>query len=445
MKNRPIIYLIDKLKDSHLKELLRGGSIAFVFRITGMLTGYVFTLLISRNLGAGAVGVFALSLTVLTVFSVAGRVGLDTALLRFVAEYTALDRRDLVKEVYLKAIKVVVPLTLLLSGLLFFFSTFIAKHVFHKEFLGVSFMLVSFAVLPMVLIFINSESLRGLKKIKEYVFLQNVAVFLFASMILTVALLFTKDENVPVIAYIISLFFVSVLSLTYWLRSSRLNECARGNGVELKTIMKVSMPLLLSSSLFLIMQWTDTIMLGVFRTEAEVGVYNIALKVAGLTSVALFAVNSIAAPKFAEFYGKGDMEGLGRIARQSTKLIFWTSFPVLLVFLLFPSYILGIFGGEFKAGVYALIILTVGQFVNAISGSVGYILQMTGKQKVFQNIILAASIINIVLNIVLIPGYGINGAAFASMVSMGFWNLSSVLYLKSCFNFSTIYLPILKT
>lgn len=87
MKNRPLIYLIDKLKDTHLKELLKGSSIAFIFRITGMLTGYMFTLLITRNFGAGVMGTFALSFTVLTVFSVLGRIGLDTALLRFVAEY----------------------------------------------------------------------------------------------------------------------------------------------------------------------------------------------------------------------------------------------------------------------------------------------------------------------------------------------------------------------
>ncbi len=134
-------------------------------------------------------------------------------------------------------------------------------------------------------------------------------------------------------------------------------------------------------------------MLGMFRTEKEVGIYNVALKLAALTSITLFAINTIAAPKFAEFWGRRDIKGLGRVAQQSTKLIFWTSFPILLSFWLFPSYILNVFGSEFKAGSTALIILTFGQFINAISGSVGYILQMTGKQKVFQNIILTATII----------------------------------------------------
>ena len=93
---------------------------------------------------------------------------------------------------------------------------------------------------------------------------------------------------------------------------------------------------------------------------------------------------------------------------------------------------------------FALILLAFGQFVNSISGSVGYILQMTGKHKVFQNIILAATIINIVLNAVLIPVYGISGAAFASMVSLMFWNLTSVVYIRTNLNIMTLYIPLLK-
>jgi len=441
VKNRPLIYLTNKLKDTHLKELLKGSSIAFAFRIIGMITGYIFTLLITRNFGAGAMGVFALSITVLTVFSVIGRLGFDTALLRFVAEYSSQSRRDLVREIYLKTIMLVVPLTLLLSFLLFLSSPFIAKHIFHKEYLGSSFRLVSFALLPMVLIFINSESLRGLKKIREYSFLLNVSIPLFATIILTLTLLFAKGKNAPIFSYIISVIFVSVLSFLLWQRNAKLREVSSGKSLKLKTLLNVSLPLLLSSSLFLIMQWTDTIMLGMFRTEAEVGIYNVALKVAGLTSVTLFAINSIAAPKFAEFYGKGDIKGLGKVAQQSTKLIFWTSFPILLVFLLFPWSVLGIFGAEFKSGVYALIILTLGQFVNAVSGSVGYILQMTGKQTVFQNIIIVAATINLILNAVLIPQYGINGAALASMISMTFWNLSSLFYLRVNMKINTLYCP----
>ena len=433
-----------KFKDEHLSELLKGSSVSLVFKVFGIATSYIFFLLVTRNFGAEVMGIFALSFTVLQISSVIGRLGFDTALLRFVAEYSSQNRHDLVKEIYVKALKIIVPFSLFLSVLLFCSAPYISKYIFHKEHLSAYFQIVSFAILPMVLVFINSASLRGIKKIKEYMFLQNVSVFMFATVILALMLPFLRENYVPLIAYIISLVFVALLSLVVWLKKSKLNLISHRNSIKLKDILDVSLPMLLASSLFLIMQWTDTIMLGMFRTEGEVGIYSVVLKIAALTSITLFAINSIAAPKFAEFYGRNDMEGLGKIARQSTKLIFWSSFPILLILFIFPAFILGIFGGEFKVGVFALVILAFGQFINSISGSVAFILQMTGKHKVFQNIILSATAINILLNAILIQRYGIYGAAFATVVSMMFWNLASVIYIRTNLNIMTLYIPLLK-
>lgn len=435
-------YISIKLKDAHLKELLHGSSTAFILKIVGMLFGYAFALLITRNFGAHAMGIFALSTTALSIFSIVGRLGFDTALLRFVAEYSSQNRWDLVKEIYIKSMKIVVPSCLLLSVILYLTSPYMAKHIFHKEYLSFYFRIVSFAVLPMVLILINSQTLRALKKIKEFSFLQNISNFLFASIFLAVLLVFTKQQSIPVVSYVSALFLGAVVSQILWQKNAKLGAVQYGKTIKLKTILNVSLPMLLSSSMFFIMNWTAIIMLGMMKTDAEVGIFNVAVKIATVTSITLFAINSIAAPKFAEFYGKRDMKGLGKIAQQSTKLIFWTSFPILLVIFIFPSFILGIFGQEFKTGIYALILLTIGQFINAISGSVGLILQMTGKQKVFQNIMFIATLINIILNAILIPRYGINGAAFASMISMGLLNLSSVIYVKVYLNIVTLYVPI---
>lgn len=425
----------------HTRELIEGSSTAFIYKVTGLMTGYLFTLLITRTLGADAMGIFALSTAILNVFSVMGRFGFDLALLRFVAEYSSQGRMDSVKEVYISSLKVVVPLCLLLSALLFFSSPYIAKYIFRKEHFSLGLKIVSFAVLPMGLISMNSESLRGLKKIKEYAFLTDMSVSLFAAALLVIFLPFTRSGYIPLIAYTSSIMFVFILSLTMWLRNSRINSILKKKTLKIRSLLDVSMPMFLSSSLFLIMGWTDTVMLGIFRTEGDVGIYNVAMKVATLTSVTLLAINAIAAPKFAEFYGKGDRKRLGEIVNQSSKLIFWSSLPILLVFFIFPSFILGIFGNEFKAGTHALLLLTFGQFINAISGSVGYILQMTGKQKPFHYIILIATLINIGLNVLLIPEYGMSGAAFASMVSIIFWNIVSMFYIRSYLNITTFYLP----
>ena len=432
--------------DKHLRELLKGSSTAFVFKILGMASGYVFILLITRNFGAEAMGVFALSYTLLNITTVIGKLGLDTALLRFVAEYSSQQRWDKVRNVYIKSLRIAVPFCIVLSALLFFTAPYLAKYVFKKEHLAVYFRIVSLAVVPMVLKSINQESIRGLKKIKEYSFLMNVSLYFSAALLAGLYILFAEDKTITALLDILvaSVFFVAFLSFYLWKKNLIIKNSEQTvDTVRYRTLLNVSIPMLLSSSMFLIMQWTDTIMLGMFRTEGEIGIYNVALRVASLTSIMLFAINSIAAPKFAEFYGKKDMQGLQQTVQHSTKLIFWTSFPILLVFFLFPSLILGIFGKDFKTGSYALMFLTFGQFINAISGSVGYILQMTGRQKTFQNILLVATTINIILNAVLIPRFGINGAAFASMVSMGLWNIIAFIYIKNTLNILTFYLPYL--
>ncbi len=441
--------IIDKLlnklnikpSDIHSKELFRGSSIAFVYKILGMSVGYIFTLLVTRNLGAEVMGIFALSITILTVFSVAGRFGIDTALLKFVAEYNSGNRMGLVKEIYMKSIKILVPYSLFLSVVLYFISPWISGFFFEKDYLSGYLRILSVGILPMVLIAIHAESLRGIRKIASYSFLQDVAIYLFATIIFAITMFFIRDSYAPFFAFCLSLVFVSILSLLMWLKSSGLYSITYKNTLKTTDILKVSLPMLLSSSSFLIMGWTDTIMLGIFRTESEVGIYSVAMKVAALTSITLYAINRIAAPKFAEFYAKGDTAGFEAIVRQSTRLIFWTSLPVLVIFFVFPSFILGVFGEEFKTGEYALLLLTIGYFINAISGSVGYILQMTGKQKVFQNIMILAVIINIGLNILLIPKYGITGAALARLFSVAFWNISSVIYIKAALNVTTVYFP----
>lgn len=201
--------------------------------------------------------------------------------------------------------------------------------------------------------------------------------------------------------------------------------------------------MLTSNSLMNLMTWVDTILLGVFRSAVEVGVYAIAIKIALITKVTLTAINSFTAPRFAEYYSKKDMVSFAKTSQYSTKLIFWTSAPVMVFIFIFPQFCMGFFGEEFKIGATALIILTIGQFIASISGSVGYILNLTDNQVLQQNITLFTIIVNVVLNIILIPVYGIIGAAIASATGLILRNLISVYFIKRKFDFLTIYFPFL--
>ena len=119
-------------------------------------------------------------------------------------------------------------------------------------------------------------------------------------------------------------------------------------------------------------------------------------------------------------------------------------FPLVIVFFMFPDFLLGLFGEEFKVGVTAFIFLSCGRLISSFSGSVGNILQMTGNQNIYAIILLIGAILNVVLNLILIPLYGINGAAIASMSSLIVWNLSMVLVVKQKFGFYTFYIPFIK-
>ena len=187
--------------------------------------------------------------------------------------------------------------------------------------------------------------------------------------------------------------------------------------------------MMLSSSVLLMMSWVDSIIIGIFKPDAEIGIYNVAIRLAMISSIILGSVNSIVAPKLSFAYNNNIKKAFAKIVKESTRLIFFSTLPILLLLVLFPTLLLSIFGEEFINGRNTLLILLIGQAVNAMSGSVGVIMQMTGKEKQFRNILFFALLINISLNLFLIPVHGILGAAIASTISIIFWNITSVLYI----------------
>ncbi len=451
--------MINKLKnkinaDIHLKELLKGSSIAFVLRIIGIIAGYIFTLLITRGYGAEAMGVFALSFTLLQISSVIGRLGMDTALLRFVAEYSSQGKWDIVKNIYRKAIKLVLPFSIFVSILVFFLSPYIAEFVFKKLQLEPYFKIASIGIVPFVLLFIHTESLRGLKKIKEYMFLQQVGIFAIASIFLSIAILLMfvnsnkllETNKVPLIIYIVAIYILSFFAYFNWKKQIGNNKVKYIN-LSISsdtiyptywTILAVSFPMLLTSMLTFIMAWTDTIMIGMLLNEKDVGVYSIALRISYIISFILFAVNSITAPKIASEFSQQNYLEFKKLSQFTSQIGIWVGIPVFIIILIFGKELLALFGKEFVFGFSSLILLSIGQFINVSVGSIGYILAMIGKQNVMSLIVFISFLINIVLNLYLIPLYGILGAAIATMISTIFWNLLGLIYLRFKYGFWNI-------
>tara|TARA_B100000674_G_C37893930_1_gene940345 strand:- start:838 stop:1659 length:822 start_codon:yes stop_codon:yes gene_type:complete len=250
------------------------------------------------------------------------------------------------------------------------------------------------------------------------------------------------DSNIfPVISYVSSICLLFILSSYFWIKYIYSYSSTEPIAINSKTLLDISLPMLLTSSMHYILQWTSLFILSIYRPEWEIGVYNVALKISMIVNISLFAINSIVAPKFSELFSNNQMDEFRKTVYNSTRLIFFTSLPFVLLFVFFPTFFLSFFGEKFIFGKWALIFLTITQLINSMCGSTGYIMQMTGKEKTFRNIIILSTTINICMNIILIPKIGIIGAAISSMVSVLIWNVVSMMIIKRDYNVLTLYIP----
>ena len=438
-------YLSKYTADVHFNELIKGASSTFMLKIIGLLVGYGLAVFITNKFGASVFGQYVTALLIVEILSILSRLGIDTALVRFISRYVHQEATHLINKLYFKAIAIVSLVSIIITFFLLLFSSEIA------EFMNLSedyLLIIMFSFIPLVLYHMNTQAIRGLKKMMSFSFLNNVAITLLTFIIMVSIAAFVSSEKLPIYAYVLSVFVMTISSYFLWFNHKNkvvdIKSCNSEQELSTKELLKVSIPLLLGQSMMLIMGKVDLFMLASMTSSEQVGVYNIALKLSMLAYMGLMAVNSIAAPKFSEIHASGDVQALKKIVQQSTKTIFWVTFPVIVIFLLFPKTLLGVFGDEFKIAAMALIILSLSKMFSAISGSVGTFLQMVGKQNIFQNILILTAIINVALNYFLIPKYGIDGAAFASAVSGIIWNVLMIIYIKKNFGFYTIYFPGLK-
>jgi O-antigen/teichoic acid export membrane protein len=165
------------------------------------------------------------------------------------------------------------------------------------------------------------------------------------------------------------------------------------------------------------------------------------MKLAFLTSITLNATNSISMPKFAELHASGSRGELAGVMRRTTKLLFFSTIPILAVLTIAGRPILGSFGTEFEQGYVILVVLVVGQVISTISGPVGNLLQMSGFERHFLVILSIFAVVNIALNLALIPPLGILGAALASAVTLSAKNIVCVIFIYRKLGFVSIYVP----
>ncbi len=182
--------------------------------------------------------------------------------------------------------------------------------------------------------------------------------------------------------------------------------------------------------MYLIKSRTDIIMLGAFQGAEAVGIYFAVSRGAQLIDFVTNAANNVLGPNIASLYAEGKSEQIQRILIKSSRTVSLTSLPIIIGLVVFGSWYLSLFGSEFSQGTKALIILCVGQIVNVVTGSVGLLLNMTGNERYTSISRGGSTILNIILNALLIPHWGLEGAAIATASSSILINIENTIWVR---------------
>jgi len=167
----------------------------------------------------------------------------------------------------------------------------------------------------------------------------------------------------------------------------------------------------------------DIVMLGAMTNLKDVGIYSTAFRFSEFIPFILVAIDAVLAPVISKLFTGGKMEELQILVTKHTRLAFLVALPILLIFIILGKWVLWPFGYEFLDAKISLIILCLGQFTYVLVGPVGYLLMMTGQERWLVYITGLTVFLNFILNLFWIPEYGIDGAAYATSISLLLWNV----------------------
>jgi O-antigen/teichoic acid export membrane protein len=312
-------------------------------------------------------------------------------------------------------------LTGIILGLALIFGADLIGTWFHSDQLPTSLRVAAVVLIPWGWFQLRSDVFRAKNNLLAYGLWQYGTLTLLASVFLCVVPIDTDTVSpVTVLGVVLVPFYLWNAWSRHW--SSERDVPFRDQWNEWKMALPGATSMLVSSLLYLVLMWSDTLMLGYFLDESAVGLYRVAFKVATLIVFAQFAVNAQAAPDIARYWAQGNTELLQNAVRRIAWINTVVAVPAFLVLVAGAPWFLGFFGADFSSQAGTLRWLAVGQLTNALCGPVMYLLNMTGHEKSARNTMAVGVLVNIAGNAILIPTVGIAGAAIATSATMAFWN-----------------------
>ena len=418
------------LSDAEHRHTAINAAIALAIRVFGAGMAFIFNLIIARQLGAEQAGYFFLSFAVAMLLSAFARLGFDNTVLRFTGANA--NNGATVKSVLSFALKYSLPVASAIAVILYFLSPLIANNVFNKPEMANSLAFIAPAIIGLSAVTIIAMSLQGRHNLIASIPCQNIAHFLLCG----AAVLSFNTSAADTTALYLSLSLGVTASFFYWIALKSLNSA--GNTVSPHELWNSARPNWIIVIMNQAVQWCAPIIIGVYLVAEQVAYFSVAQRIAMLTTFILMAVNLVVAPKFAAFKAANNMDGIRKTALFSVRLLVLSALPIVLFMLLLPEFLMGLFGEQFKQGAVILQILVLGQAVNVITGSVGFLLMMSGNERDMRFVTIISGC-GVLLSVPLFTSlYGAMGAAAATAFFISLQNLLAVYFVKKRLGFNTL-------
>ncbi|MFA6023158.1 MAG: flippase [Candidatus Pacearchaeota archaeon] len=423
-----------------LRLLFKTSLVVLIGIILSKVLAYTYRIIIAKYFGPEIYGLYSLAIMVLGLFLSIFALGLPDGILRFVSLYRGKNETEKIRYILRFSEKISIILGFIATFILFFSSGFIANTIFHNSNLEIFLQFFSFLIPISMLTNIYLPTIRAYEKISAYSFIFNILQNVVKVVALILLILLGFASKSVIFSHIIGILIILIAA--YLFCRVKLPEIFGKSTLKEKQAVKMeffkySLPAMSSAIVLLIFYWIDSFSIGYFMTAKDVGFYNAAVPIAMLLYFAPELFMQLLFPMITREYSLKNFKLIKELSKQINKWILIINVPIFIIMFFFPGTIINfLFGSQYLVAENSLRFLSLGTFIYSLAIVSNNLVSMAGKSNYILINTLITSIFNLILNFILVPKYGIVGAAFATMVS---FILFTLLFMIQSYYFIGIF------
>lgn len=411
---------------SYESTIARGAALIFIGTVLSMGIGFVIRTALIRRLPTSEYGLFALAVTIGTVLTTVSTLGLNQGVTRTVSRQKGDEE---VRNVVLTGMTSTLAVSVAFLLILVYFPELLADSLFREASLSPLLGVIGVLVVCISLQTIAVATFRGKKRVYERILVKNVVSPLGRLLFIGIAVVFGYEAFGVVVAWTLGVGLSALLAVYYLYRRTTTFRIAPFDS-QYRTLLGLSLPLMVSSAMWTTVQQADNILLGYYKNSTAVGIYDGVFFLSQLLLIVLSSLGFLFMPIFSELEADNRLGQMNSVYASVTEWAVLFVLPLYISLLFAPEAILtGVFKQPYAAGAVPLVVIASGIFVHILSGPSGDALIALGKTRVVMFGNAGAGVMNVLLNILLIPQLGIIGAAVASATAYTLFNLFHMFWL----------------